>query len=473
MLVKGIGRLGLFLGPLLIIVFVATNYHQGQWETLPTLASRGWAQVSSQHPLAKTASSSKNKSNDDDSDEPITIPSTHRQLFSASPSKQHFPISFTSHYTGMNHIIPHPSLPSTWIVVAQQQRSDVNNTVWFAELVCNAQFTDDGVLECTRPPTILPISATQGDGCTGDLTYFRYNIGPHDARVFYGPNIPYTMFGSQSEHTCFGQWLQDLRTLVDWGHEDFIGGHFRQATDLQRPGSYGPVEKNWFVFWDIEGKMYAHYDVSPSRVFAVLEDNGSVSRNLAPQAAARGDEQCLADYMPTFDKSKEVGQSSIHQATNSLSVTMCKRKDKGCKPNVENTFIFAIFQQKYLYDLHPVYEPYVMVYQQRTPFALHAISKRPIWINGRGKYTPPIELGKESEFVKDIAAKGSDSLAQTEMFYVTSMSWKSQGMKYHGYLDDRLFISFGIEDDSAAAIEVLAQDLLSDLGFCERVGDIV
>ena len=469
MLVKGCGRLGLLLCPLIIIVFVAFNSFKGRWESLPSLASRGWTLQSSQQPLSKTTTSSH-------SDDALTIPSTHREISSASSStKQWFPISF-SPFSGMNpNIIPHPTLSSTWIIVAQQQRSDVNNTIWFAELTCNAQFNDEGTLECVKPPTILPISATEGDQCTGDLYYFSYNIGPHDARVFYGPNIPYTMFGSQSQNTCFGQWLQDLRMLVDWGREDFVAGHFRRATDMQRPDSYGTVEKNWFVFWDIDGKMYAHYDVSPRRVFAVLEDNGSVGRNLAPQASADGDKECLARYMPTFDETKEVGRSSIHQATNSLSVTMCKRKDNGCVPNVDNTFIFTIFQQKHFYDLHAVYEPYLMVYQQRPPFAVHAISKRPIWIHGRGRYTPPREVYEEgeSEYNRDIAAKRDDSLAQTEMFYVTSISWKSQGMKYHGFLDDRLFVAFGIEDESAAAIEVLAGDLLSDLGLCREGRDFM
>ena len=466
MLVKGAGRLGLFLGPLLIIIFVASNWRQESWSTLPDLASRGWSQVYRQRPLSRPKHHHYNKN------DTIIIPSTHRQLLSTFPSEKYFPISFTSEYSAINpNIIPHPTLDSTWIIVAQLDRSDVNNTVWFAELVCNARFTEANVLECSKSPTILPIAATSSDDCTGELSWFNNNIGPHDARVFYGPNIPYTMFGSQSQHNCFGQWLQDFRTLYDWGHEDFVGGHFRKATDLQRPDSYGAIEKNWFVFWDLDGTMYAHYDVAPARVFALLEDDGSVGRDLAPEIAARGDEHCLATYMPTFDPSTEAGLSDVHQATNSLSVTMCARHDRSCKPTAENTFVFTIFQQKYFYDLHAVYEPYVMVYQQRAPFGLHAISKRPIWINGRGRWNPPVELDLEnSDYARDLAAKGRDSLAQTEMFYVVSMSWKSRGSKYHGFLDDTLFISFGIEDETTAGIEVKAEDLLSDLGLCGAAG---
>jgi hypothetical protein len=52
------------------------------------------------------------------------------------------------------------------------------------------------------------------------------------------------------------------------------------------------------------------------------------------------------------------------------------------------------------------------------------------------------------------------------MFYVTSLSWKGQGQRYHGYIDDVLFVAFGIEDEKSAAIDLVAGDLLQDLGFC-------
>jgi hypothetical protein len=54
----------------------------------------------------------------------------------------------------------------------------------------------------------------------------------------------------------------------------------------------------------------------------------------------------------------------------------------------------------------------------------------------------------------------------TEMFYMTSMSWKRHDQKYHGYLDDVMFLAFGIEDTRAGAIDVLAGDLLQDLAYC-------
>lgn len=64
---------------------------------------------------------------------------------------------------------------------------------------------------------------------------------------------------------------------------------------------------------------------------------------------------------------------------------------------------------------------------------------------------------------------GEKSLAkwkQTEMLYVTSMSWKERGKKYHGFLDDVLFIGFGIEDEVAGGIDIVAGDLFADMGSC-------
>jgi hypothetical protein len=151
---------------------------------------------------------------------------------------------------------------------------------------------------------------------------------------------------------------------------------------------------------------------------------------------------------------------SIHQATNSLSITLCKRADPGCTTNASNTFIFTIFQHKSYHDWHGIYEPYVMVFQRDSPFEVHAISQRPIWIHGRGPLTKETGSLLYSDPNKEIPS------GHTEMFYVTSISWKTHGQKYHGYLDDPLFLAFGIEDTRAGLIDVLAEDLFSDLGYC-------
>ena len=409
---------------------------------------------------------------------------THREIFShTNPPGRYYPINFTANREGINpSLIPHPQFPNTWILIAQQQKSDVQRSVWFAELVCDAVFDHAaGEVRCKAPPLTLPIARTKGAGkCVGELEHFSWSIGPHDARVAYGPNGPYTVFGGQSRYTCFGQYMQDFRGLVDWGRverSDTSMGEgnkaldFWHAIDLQRPGQYGMVEKNWFPFWDAQGMMYLHYDIYPRRSFAqVLDSEGNAGGDLAVYTAAH-DEACLKRYIPELPEKDE----SVHQATNSLLVTLCKRSEAGCVPNEANTFVMMIIQHKRFKNLHSTYEPYVVLFQQKAPFALHAISQKPLWIHGRKVVGERPKAVKENFF-----GKGWD---QSEMVYVTSINWKGDGKgdgdggsgnRWHGCADDVLLLGFGIEDERSAVLDVAVGELLAGLGVCgNEAGDEV
>jgi hypothetical protein len=314
----------------------------------------------------------------------------------------------------------------------------------------------NGVMVCTAEPTALPIEPSIRGVCEGEYAYFNVRFGPRDARVFLGPDAPFIVYGSQSAYTCLGIWLEDVRMLSqDFEYEkDVVPKLFTHATEVQRPPPVKPLEKNFFIFWDREGKAFVHYDIYPKRVFAQLGFDGSVGPDLALESA-NTDNMCIKSYMPTLAPTEE----SIHQASNSLSITMCNRKNSECVPDATNTFISTIFQHKSYHDWHGIYEPYVMVFQQSAPFAIHAISQKPLWIHGRTTLT------KETGSLlyagdKEIPAN------HTEMFYVTSISWKTHGQKYHGYLDDPLFLGFGVEDTRAGMMDILAEDLFQDLGFC-------
>lgn len=383
------------------------------------------------------------------------IDKVHRTVESVSSGdKKYWIIEFGDNKGSNPNIIPHRTLDNHWYIVSQLQDHSVETSIYFSQNVCTAKFTN-GVLRCVKPPTTLPIAATFSNQCHDEINFFRYNVGPHDARVFYGPNQPYVLYGSQSAFNCFGQWVQDFRMLVDWGLSRDHPKLFRAGTEIQRPGKYQRVEKNWFIFWDSDGAMYAHHDIAPTRVFAKLSDDGSVGPDLGPAASAAGDAQCMAKYMPKVAEQLE----SIHQATNSLTITLCNRSDPTCKPSPKNTFVFTIFHHKSYYSYHSNYEPYIMLFHQQAPFNIHSIAQKPIWINGRalpGKGERPTWIKTVEEWV------------QTEMFYITSMSWKQRGQKYHGFLDDVLFIAFGIEDQKTAGIDVLAGELFKDLALCEQ-----
>lgn len=335
----------------------------------------------------------------------------------------------------------------------------MKNSVWCAELVCSAVFEND-TLSCLKPPHILPIAATHGDtsNCAGPQSFLSFNVGPHDARIFYGPRSPYAIYGSNSQYTCFGQWAMDFRMLFDWGAEPHEPDQFIVATEIHRPPPIGTVEKNFFLFWDSDDKLYAHYSIYPQRNFAALSWDGSAGPDISA-LALYNDEKCMTQYMPHVGEKWE----SIHQATNSLSITLCARADPACIPSDANTFIFVLFQHKSYYWMHGVYEPYAMLFSRSAPFAIHGISTRPLWFAGRGRpgqWTQP----RSKPQVLRVGEKYLDG--QTEMFYVTSVSWRRAGQKYHGYVDDVMFIGFGIEDSATGGIDVVAGDLLQDLSLC-------
>ncbi|KAF7558244.1 hypothetical protein G7Z17_g155 [Cylindrodendrum hubeiense] len=468
MLMRDIRRLSLFTGSIIFLIYF--GIHLYSHSEIPSTEETGWV-ISPAEPVVGVSDSGQPQEEAelptttsdvlevpatpaptpkgdiiDAIDTPVIAPFglpssdvSHQEVFSLSTKDTKF---FVIDFGGLKainpNIIPHPTAENTWIVVAQQVKE---MPAFFTEVFCNAMF-QDGVLRCLYPPMPLPIAATAGERCEGELSFMNSISGPHDARVFFGPTTPYIVYGSNSIFTCLGQFIQDFRMIIEWGPDNPVPADFRIGTELQRPLPWSTMEKNWFVFWDMAGGMYIHYDIAPKRVFSAIGTDGSAGPDLAPFAEVL-DEQCLAKYLPKLASELE----SIHQATNSLQITMCKKQDASCVQDESNTFILTIFQHKTYYDFHGVYDPYVVLFQQRAPFEIHAISQQPIWIHGREKH---------------VERKTSD------MFYVTSISWKDRSQGYHGYLDDELFLAFGIEDERAGGIDLLAGHLLENLGLCRE-----
>jgi hypothetical protein len=365
-------------------------------------------------------------------------------------------------YRGINpNVIPDPKYDDRYLIVAQQHQDTHENIVWHTEITCRAKFETNGDLKCVQEPMVLPIAMTRTDKCEGtDFPFITMNIGPHDARLFNGPDRPYVMWGAQSKYVCFGQWLQDYRPLVDWMANYTYASmpknnDFEMATDLQRPPPYGQVEKNWFMFWDLDNVPYLHYHVYPRRIFARLHLDGSVGPDLAP-VAYESDDKCWAKHIELAPVQDIQADDHLHQATNSLRIVMCKKNDKDCFPREDNTLLMTIFQHKVSRMFHAMYDPYVMLWEPKPPFRLKGMSKVPFWIHGRSD-----NITKPAHDI-DLHAIAD----QSEQFYITSFNWKEVGRMYQGYLDDDVLIGFGIEDHQAAGIDVEMSELLGDYFTC-------
>lgn len=383
----------------------------------------------------------------------------YREIFSLTTATRDFmPIHFGL-LPGYNpNVIPHPTRHDAWIVVGQH--ANYGSLDSNAELACTAIIFDDKLI-CTTDARPMPITPNVPGKCEGDLLFINLVSGTRDARVFHGPEVPYIVYGQLSQYFCFGQWIQDARMLLD---EYSVMRHTQlqfcaRPLEIRRPQDSAItsrlVEKNHFIFWDGSGQPYVHYDLWPIRSFAQLDGNGAGMSELASHAAS-SDQKCMSEFLPKIIAASE----DIHQATNSLSITMCPRASSKCALTDDNTFIMHIFHHKTFYNFHGTYEPYVVLFKRTFPFEIKAISQRPLWISGRKSLTA------ESDSVQYRENPGAIPEGQTEMFYVTSMSWKTHGQKYHGYTDDVLFINFGIEDSRGGVIDIHANDILQDLAYC-------
>lgn len=387
------------------------------------------------------------------SDENMKI--KHNVLWSKMTSdKKWFSIDFLDEGGFNPSIIPHPQKENTWIAIAQRNKALDPSDIWNVELVCEVEFKNDN-FTCTHSPKILPIASTVSDKCTGDYDYMNRMMGPHDGRLFHGPTKPYIMYISQHRHTCLGPWLHDFRRLFDYSTTAVTNRKqpFFWPTQLERPTEYGRQEKNWFLFWDTDNTMYVHNDIVPKRVFAKLNPDGTVGKDLAPVADAK-DAKCLKDHLP---KLRDNGLEWLHQSTNSLAITLCKRADPNCKKTDDNTFNMIIIQKKTFY-WHGVYSPFLLLFRRTAPFEIYGISSKPFWYNGRG-----VPMGHWTERPGDIGKPQN----QSEMVFTTAINWKQQGLGYHGYLDDDVIITFGMEDRRAGGIDVTAEDLMQDLALCD------
>ena len=382
-------------------------------------------------------------------------PTKHRAISSVSTiNGAFFEVHWHENGSFNPNILPHPTQRDKYVLVAQLMQSWDDWTNGSYVMRCTASFLE-GVLTCSEPPTPLPIAWTP-TSCPTD----QYP-GPHDPRVFYGPSAPHILYGSRSTYSCQGMWVQDLHHLLPDFNALAEAEIFHEPSDVQRPPPYHIIEKNYFLFWDHENNTYVHQNLSPHRVFTSLYANGSVGPDLA-LAAANTDGPCMEKYMPKFGLHATglgIEYEAIHQSTNSLAISLCRRSDPDCQPTNDNTFIMVIFQHKSFYAQHAEYFPYVMLFQQTAPFAVHALSTKSIWINGRTRFTQQTYA---------VLWHGRDDLPpdHSEMFFVMSMSWKRHGQMYHGYIDDEMFLGFGIEDSRSAGIDILASDLLQDLAYC-------
>jgi hypothetical protein len=381
----------------------------------------------------------------------------HTEVYSVSSKDgKYLKIDFSGNGASEPSLIPHPILESTWVVVAQGLDKKEGEEEGSYEYICNAMFNDQGVLHCTMP-AVLPLGSPLRPGvCPSDAGHFKIS-GARNSRIFYGPKTPYFTYEIHAEFICPGQnttkyerqYVQDLRTLLYLGTKPSASDAFAQSTQLGIPAAAENMAvQNWFLFWDADNQTYVHYDIAPTRVYGKIDPLSSIVEDMSTQLPA-SDAQCMLEYIPSTGRG-----DSVSQATNSLSITTCKRFDDDCILEDSNTFIMEIFQRRSQHREIKTSEPFVILFDRNAPFATHGISTQPLWFAG--------QKGKAED-------KEGKTSSHVEMLNIMGISWKDKTQTYHGFVDDIIHVAFGIEGKMTGVVDVVAGDLLEDLGLCSSL----
>ncbi|KAL8716749.1 MAG: hypothetical protein Q9181_008393, partial [Wetmoreana brouardii] len=233
---------------------------------------------------------------------------------------------------------------------------------------------------------------------------------------------------------------------------------------------------------------YIHYDLSyprntsaRGRTFAKLLGNGFTTANLTDPSEL----PCLFDTDATeTDEVKKGG--TWHQATNSLRLVLCERKDLKCKQTDANTVFFAVIHRKFpnYLDLPLRYERHFMVWSATPPFHVLGISQHPIlmanettsgWTQSQTWDDDPANAATvaHTKMHKNATEPygGKDYWAYFTYTVSIAYAWARTGIEEVGdmsvgYLDDEVVLGIGIDDKGQGFARARAGDLVQCLRAC-------
>ncbi|KAM5349636.1 hypothetical protein ACJ41O_006141 [Fusarium nematophilum] len=303
-------------------------------------------------------------------------------------------------------------------------------------------------------------------------------IGPEDMKLFWtrkGAPILIFTYQVDDENLCEGMFLIDARAAVP----ELVGAlgrharkmppiQFQEPTPLRRTPPEGHEsdgryqrEKNWAptqsIFAEDEDELMFMVETGNLFKWAGLEkpleevtlgtDRESAVEAPYPPDLAEGDETwhseektCMHDVMQT--------NRGVHQSTPMLSLTLCDRGE--CEPSEDNTVMISMVQQRHDRPAYPAtwYDHRIAVYAAAPPFNLMGVSKK---------------LSYHGEVHTAYTWTGS-------MVFLANQTG-IPGNRSHGYLDDEIWLSFGIGDSAPGWLDIKASELVTDHYFCEGASE--
>ncbi|KAL9561381.1 hypothetical protein ACKAV7_014736 [Fusarium commune] len=300
----------------------------------------------------------------------------------------------------------------------------------------------------------------------------RY-IGPEDMKLFWTRiGEPLLIFTHQvdDENMCQGQFLIDVRAAMP-EIEQALGPEpssllppirFESPTALRREAPPGQEphpryqrEKNWapaqspfstdseLLLMAEPGQLF-RWTSNDEPVESVVDAKDLRSAvevpyppNVKPGETWHSEKSmtCMHDVM--------LDDRHVHQSTPMLSLTFCNRGT--CEPDEQNTVMLGMVQRRHDPPAAPFtwYDRRIAVYEAASPYRMVSVSKK-LTYHGEtdGKY---IWTGSMVYYTNQIEFPPSN----------------------HGFLDDEVWLGFGIKDAAAGWLDIRARDLVTDHYLCQ------
>ncbi|KAF4495038.1 hypothetical protein FAGAP_8864 [Fusarium agapanthi] len=298
-------------------------------------------------------------------------------------------------------------------------------------------------------------------------------VGPEDMKLFWTrAGEPLLIFTHQvnDETMCQGQFLIDVRAALPELEQvlgpDFSSRlpsiRFAEPTLLAREPAPGQEnhpryqrEKNWAL---------AQSPFSPDSELLMMVEPGQLFRwksadePVEPIVAVDDQESAVEEpYPPTAKPGKTwhgkkrktcihdvmIDDSHVHQSSPMLSVTICNRGT--CEPDEQNTVLMGIVQRRQDFPgaSSTWYDRRIAVYESAAPYRMISVGKK-------------------------LTYHGESDLSYS---WTGSMSYYTNQTEFppsnHGYLDDEVWLGFGVKDAAAGWLDVRAKDLIADHYMCQ------
>ncbi|KAK9458793.1 uncharacterized protein V1516DRAFT_120376 [Lipomyces oligophaga] len=299
-------------------------------------------------------------------------PKTPRKV---NPSLLPYPKSHSSKYFVLARADKRPS-------AFNKRDGDKNNNgeskERMTELVyCDMDWSADADspwLECknNQKTARIPLTKPTPGLCPDTHKLLEVPTGAQDAKLFFSPiGEPLVLFGMHGQGFCWGQYIMDMRAIVpelnETMHIQHVPMRFEEPTLVPRDRD-DPVEKNYFLLWDEDNTPFVsrrllERSLSNLQSFFDGEYNAPLaSANFAIDHDPKCVKSLLRDYAPDSNR-----RNFLHQASNSLRVTLCNFP---CIPTIHNTVLIEIFHVKLLRYLSISYKRYVLIMNATAPFEI-------------------------------------------------------------------------------------------------------